>query len=204
MTFRLSLTRWGRWVAVLLVSVGVFVASALTAPTASAHNVLESTDPVGGAVLARVPATVTLTFDQPAIGIGSEVVITGPKGQVQAGGPRLVDRTVAEDITAGAPAGEYRVLWRVTSADGHPVSGQFTFTADGPGGGDQPATASPVPNTVTSAVTGQGESAGAVSATSTGSGSATWPALLIACVVAVALAVIVAVRVRRRRGRGGV
>lgn len=197
-TFRLSLTRWGRWVAVLLVSAGVLVASALTAPTASAHNVLESTDPAAGAVLARVPATVTLTFDQPALGVGSEVVITGPHGQVQAGGPRLIDRTVAEDITSGAPAGQYRVLWRVTSADGHPVSGQFTFTADEPGGGTRPAPAANGPS--------QGGSSGNALPTngvSTAGHTAwsLWPALALAIVLAVAAFAVVRLRVRSRRTR---
>ena len=30
-----------------------------------------------------------------------------------------------------APAGRYSVEWRVTSDDGHPVSGRFAFTAEG-------------------------------------------------------------------------
>jgi methionine-rich copper-binding protein CopC len=174
----------------LLVSVGVLVTSALTAPTACAHNVLVATDPAADAVLARVPATVTLTFDQPAIGIGSQVVISGPNGPVQDGDPRLVDRTVAEDITAGAPAGQYHVLWRVTSADGHPVSGQFTFTANAPGGGTQPVG----PSTVAS----HGRSARAATATATQSGWAMWPALLVAGVLT-ALALLANVVIRHRR-----
>ncbi|MEO8827189.1 copper resistance CopC family protein [Lapillicoccus sp.] len=197
-TFRLSLTRWGRWVAVLLVSVGVLIAPALTAPTASAHNDLESTDPAAGAVLAQVPATVTLTFGQLALGVGSEVVITGPNGQVQAGGPRLVDRTVAEDITAGAPAGQYRVLWRVTSADGHPVSGQFTFVANEPGGGTQPGPTVKGPS--------QGGSPDSALPTKGGSTASqtpwsVWRALALAVVLVVAAFAVVRLRVRRRRTR---
>src|SRR5699024_10824890 len=35
-----------------------------------------------------------------------------------------VSHPLADDL----PAGEYSVDWRVVSADGHPISGEFTFT----------------------------------------------------------------------------
>ena len=44
-----------------------------------------------------------------------------------------MDNTVAQSIGPDAPAGTYTVQWRVTSADGHPISGTFGFTAE-PGG----------------------------------------------------------------------
>jgi hypothetical protein len=47
-------------------------------------------------------------------------------------------------VQPGAPAGTYTVAWRVTSADGHPISGSFTFIATRPGSG-APVTAEPVP-----------------------------------------------------------
>ena len=68
-----------------------------------------------------------LTFDEPALAIGTEVVVTGPAGPVSDGPPQLVDAEVRQPVRAG-PAGRYTVLWRVTSADGHPVSGTFAFT----------------------------------------------------------------------------
>jgi hypothetical protein len=36
---------------------------------------------------------------------------------------------VTEHLQPGSPAGQYTVAWRVTSADGHPVSGRFSFNA---------------------------------------------------------------------------
>ena len=53
--------------------------------------------------------------------------MTGPAGPVSDGQPQLVDAEVRQPVRAG-PAGRYTVLWRVTSADGHPVSGTFAFT----------------------------------------------------------------------------
>ncbi|MEO7058911.1 MAG: copper resistance CopC family protein [Lapillicoccus sp.] len=111
---------------VCLLAVGAVVAAA---PAAVAHDVLVSTDPASGATVATTPDAVVLTFDRPALGIGTTIRVIGAAGDVQSGPPRLVDTTVTQDLVGGAPAGSYRVAWRATSADGHPVSGEFSFTA---------------------------------------------------------------------------
>lgn len=109
------------------------VALLATAPRAAAHNSLLGTDPEDGATVATPPARVTLTFDQPAQAIGTEVVVLGPDGgTVSTGTPELVDSTVAQALADDLPAGAYTVQWRVTSADGHPLSGELTFTASAP------------------------------------------------------------------------
>jgi hypothetical protein len=99
------------------------------ASAASAHNILLQTNPANGAQVATLPPDITLTFNEPALAIGSVMRIVGPGGDVAAGAPVLVDRTVRESIRPGSPAGAYTVQWRVTSLDGHPISGQFSFTA---------------------------------------------------------------------------
>ena len=121
--------RPARAVAKVLATVLSAVAVTLiaTAVPASAHDVLRSTNPADGAVVDRLPDMVVLTFDEPALAIGTEVVVTGPAGPVSDGQPQLVDAEVRQPVRAG-PAGRYTVLWRVTSADGHPVSGTFAFT----------------------------------------------------------------------------
>ena len=121
--------RPARAVAEVLATVLSAVAVTLiaTAVPASAHDVLRSTDPADGTVVDRLPDRVVLTFDEPALAIGTEVVVTGPAGPVSDGPPQLVDAEVRQPVRAG-PAGRYTVLWRVTSADGHPVSGTFAFT----------------------------------------------------------------------------
>ena len=115
-------------------------------PSAGAHDVLVATSPAGDAVVDRLPEQVVLTFDAPAQALGTALVVTGPTGPVQQGAPALVDTTVRQSLRGGAPAGEYRVAWRVTSADGHPVSGEYTFTtrlATRPRAGDAAAPAAP-------------------------------------------------------------
>lgn len=118
LAFRLAL--------VLLGSAAVLVAAA---GPAAAHDVLTATAPGNGSTVARTPSSVVLTFDAPAIAMGTKISVTGPSGDVGQGGPALVDNTVSQALQPGAPAGPYTVEWRVTSADGHPVSGTFTFTA---------------------------------------------------------------------------
>lgn len=136
--------------AVLLLALATLLASA---PRASAHNALQGTDPEDGATVATPPARVTLTFDQPAQAIGTEVVVLGPDGStVSTGTPELVDDTVAQALAADLPAGDYTVQWRVTSADGHPLSGELTFTASAPTPpqvAEPEASSSPAPSAAT-------------------------------------------------------
>ncbi|GAA3710303.1 hypothetical protein GCM10022204_30880 [Microlunatus aurantiacus] len=109
-------------VAVLFTLVG-------TPQTASAHNALVSTTPGDGKTVAEPPSSVVLTFNEPAIATGTKVLVTGPDGaSATDGDPKLVDNTVEQDLESQLPAGEYEVEWRVTSADGHPINGRFTFT----------------------------------------------------------------------------
>lgn len=124
----------GRPVAVLRTAltglVGAVVMLAVTAAPAAAHNALASTAPADGSTVQQAPAEIVLTFNQPALALGTSLVVTDPTGQqVQTGQPKLVDNTVTQTLRPG-PAGAYTVLWRVTSADGHPISGQLTFNAE--------------------------------------------------------------------------
>lgn len=106
------------------------VGGVVGATAAQAHNVLQSTDPADGAALEVVPDHVTLTFNEPTIAVGTEIVVHAPdERMVSTGPPVLVDNTVTQAITGALPAGVYTVIYRVTSDDGHPIEGQFTFTA---------------------------------------------------------------------------
>ncbi|WP_432483144.1 copper resistance CopC family protein [Kineococcus esterisolvens] len=101
-----------------------------TAPAASAHDRLVSTDPAADAVLAQAPEQVVLTMSAAPVGLGTQVQVTGPTGVVSTGEARVVDETVTQALAAERPAGTYEVQWRVTSSDGHPISGTFSFTAE--------------------------------------------------------------------------
>ena len=167
-----------------LLAIGCLVC---TATPAAAHDVLVSTSPADKATVASTPAAVVLTFDQPALAIGTELVVDGPAGPAQDGKPQLVDTTVRQALKPGSPAGTYRVQWRVTSADGHAVSGTFSFTSSAAGTG-----------TSTPSATGATTAAAAKTTGDTGNGRGV-PWWLVVVVVLIGGAVLV----RSRRGRQG-
>jgi copper transport protein len=95
---------------------------------ASAHATLLTTTPGVGQRLARSPAEVRLTFDQSVEALGTAIRVFDSKG-------RLLSRqtvTSADKRTIRTPVarlarGGYTIRWRVVSADGHVVSGLYTF-----------------------------------------------------------------------------
>lgn len=106
-------------------------ASALlfSAAPASAHDVAESTTPANGTSVTDVPASVSITFNNRPLAIGSGVTVTAG-GENWADGPvEIIDNQAVQKLREGAPAGEYTVVWRVVSSDSHPIEGTFTFTA---------------------------------------------------------------------------
>lgn len=104
------------------------------AGTAVAHASLVRSDPGDGASLAAPPTTVSLTFNE-AISTPAYVVVTAPDGtRVEVGEPQIVDGTVTQPIDpAAAPEspGEWTLAYRVVSVDGHPVTGELSFTVTG-------------------------------------------------------------------------
>jgi methionine-rich copper-binding protein CopC len=141
-----------RAAAVLLAVLLALAAVLLGATRADAHNTLQGTDPADGSTVATPPTHVTLTFDQPAQALGTEIVVLGPDGStVSTGTAELVDTTVAQALAADLPAGDYTVQWRVTSADGHPLSGELTFTASAASATAAPETPDPTTTTMTEA-----------------------------------------------------
>ena len=134
--------RLGRGTTALLVALLLGV---LTAAPAAAHNSFVGSDPADGATVSRTPGAVVLTFNEPAVALGTQVVVTGPDGPASTGAPQLVDASVRQPLVPGAPAGTYTVTWRVTSSDGHPITGTLTFTADAAGSGEYLGPAEPPP-----------------------------------------------------------
>jgi methionine-rich copper-binding protein CopC len=130
-----------RVLGILSVCLGVLVTQVLLGAPARAHSYLVSSTPPDGTVLSTAPAEVALTFDEPVSTRFSEVRVVGPDGgDVRAGAPRVSGATVTQPLGALGAAGGYEVSWRVVSADGHPISGTFTFTLATAGTGG-PATA---------------------------------------------------------------
>ena len=137
--------------AVLAVVLAGVLAVGVSARPAAAHDALSGSTPADGSTVDVPPASVDLTFGEPPLELGSEVRVTGPDGRVVNGGDLvLAGTTVSQPLAPDLPAGTYAVAWRVTSSDGHPISGELSFTAtagNAPTGdptGD--ATAGPTPD----------------------------------------------------------
>ena len=98
-----------------------------TPGSAVAHASLVSTNPADGASIATAPKSVELTFSED-VGSGF-VAVTAPDGtKVKTSQPHISGAKVHADLAANDQRGRFTVAYRVVSADGHPVSGSFTFT----------------------------------------------------------------------------
>ncbi|WP_309103744.1 copper resistance protein CopC [Microbacterium sp.] len=114
---------------------------------ASAHDSLVASDPAADTTVETLPAALTLTFSAKLIdGEGAtEVVVTDPDGASVTDGPATLDGAmVTQPLAATADAGTYHVIWKVVSSDGHPTSGEFSFTVATSTAGDAP-TGDPTP-----------------------------------------------------------
>ncbi len=108
------------------------------ATPAFAHNTLVASNPADQATVQDSPAGVELTFDQPVQkGEGlNTITVTGPNDTGWKTGPvDVASNVVSAPLDELGPAGDYRIAYRIVSADGHPVSGEVRFTLADAGNG---------------------------------------------------------------------
>ncbi|MEV7604200.1 copper resistance CopC family protein [Paenarthrobacter sp. NPDC089322] len=187
-----------------VVAVLAFVSALLfAAAPASAHDVAESTAPANGASVTEVPASVSITFNNPPLAIGSGVTVTTGGENWADGAVEIIDNQAVQKLRPGAPAGEYTVTWRVVSSDSHPIEGTFTFTATGGSTttGGSSAGASPSASATSSAVVPTAGTAapGAENNESEPAASQPFPWSIVGlAVVAVGLVIFLAVTARKK------
>jgi methionine-rich copper-binding protein CopC len=193
-----------QFTAAAVAALALTVAGLLVATPASAHDELVSTDPASGATVEALPPHVTLTFTESVSNEhgATEVKVTDAAGaNLAVASPTVQDNVVTQPLR-GPASGVVTVLWKVVSADGHPVSGQFTFTVAAA------ATPTPVP-TVTVTVTptpvdtpSASPSPTLVPTDNTSDTGPAWPwivGLVILLAVIAAVAYLLVSRSRRRR-----
>lgn len=116
---------------ILAVTVLAGLAFAGLATPAFAHNGLIDSNPKNGVSVEQGPGQIELTFDQP-VQDGNRfnaIAVVGPgDGHWESGAATVSGNRVHAPVRPLGPAGEYRIGWRVLSADGHPVSGELKFT----------------------------------------------------------------------------
>ncbi|MFM8235364.1 MAG: copper resistance protein CopC [Actinomycetota bacterium] len=115
----------------------VLLVSLFIVAPASAHTSLVSSVPESGAVLNDVPAEVRIKFNEDLLLVDDKnpnrIEVINGVGQVVSGmsvveGPEIF---TALDLSF-EPSGEYLVKYRVVSADGHPIEGEYQFTVATP------------------------------------------------------------------------
>ncbi|HEX5616545.1 MAG TPA: copper resistance protein CopC, partial [Acidimicrobiia bacterium] len=114
--------------AIVAAIVGLIVVG--SAGPAAAHAVLEATEPAAGVSLERSPDEIVLRYTEAVDLSAASVRVFDARGdQVETGALAHAagDPTAARLAVGGLGDGAYAVTWRVTSADGHPISGAFTF-----------------------------------------------------------------------------
>jgi methionine-rich copper-binding protein CopC len=98
------------------------------APVASAHAVRIATDPADKAALAQGPQRVSATFNEQLQPQFAAMTVVGPDANLwSSGDPQVQGAVISVGVHPLGPAGTYTVNYRVTSADGHPVSGSWSF-----------------------------------------------------------------------------
>jgi methionine-rich copper-binding protein CopC len=104
--------------------------SALVATAVLAHAHLKKAVPADGAVLGTSPASVVLSFSEPATLTACWLQKGDAPRQKIAG----LATTPAQQIAVPVPkleAGTYVLSWRVMGDDGHVLPGQIHFTVSG-------------------------------------------------------------------------
>ncbi|MDF0530595.1 copper resistance protein CopC [Tsukamurella sp. 8F] len=110
----------------------------LSAPTAQAHSIPVSFSPAKGAKVDLPPHQVSITFNEGLTEGGEALTVTGPgavASQWNTGSATIHGAILSTPIAQLGGAGVYTMRYRVTSADGHVVTGssQFTLTRDAGG-----------------------------------------------------------------------
>lgn len=97
---------------------------------ASAHTILESSSPGASSLLASSPKEIRLDFDEQVEETLGDVRVYDSEQREIANSKTVRSLSDASIVTANVPTlqnGVYVVVWRVVSADGHPVTGAFPF-----------------------------------------------------------------------------
>lgn len=169
---------------------------------AAAHATLISSTPEDGATLGEAPTEVVLEFDDDILAEFTQVaVLDADEGNHEQGEPEISGGTVIQAVGPLEP-GEYRVSYRVGSADGHPVSGVIAFAVtEVPAPTEQPEPETgALTDTATEPSTERAASTPAAESATAGEGGVVPLGIVGAAAAVVAAAAVAFVLTRRRRG----
>ena len=100
-------------------------------PTAAhAHTDLVASTPRGGDTLTATTDQVVLVFAEDVVAGSAQVAVRGPEGGDAVRGAPEVDGSTVRVPVHLISAGPHEVSYRVTSTDGHPVVGGYSFRVE--------------------------------------------------------------------------
>lgn len=110
------------------------LATLLFALPAKAHDLLIEIEPPAGAIVTESSFEAKLTFNNPLLVVAGETnaeLSTKPAGSTEWVNHDLAiaGAVLTAQVSLSEP-GEYDLRWKVVSSDGHPISGESTFTLE--------------------------------------------------------------------------
>lgn len=107
----------------------------LPGTNAFAHATLESSNPAEGSTVEVMPSQISLTFNEELLNLDGEQVntialIDGNSEDISLSEITVENATIAAKVNVSTYVlpGDYRIKYRVVSADGHPIEGEVVFT----------------------------------------------------------------------------
>jgi copper transport protein len=117
--------------AIVVLCLAAFAAVAGAATRVLLHATMLRSTPAANSHLTSSPTTVRLVFSEQVVPEMSQITLAGPSGAPLtlkvANDPHDV-HTLVGQIDRALAGGAYKVMWRVLSADGHPVGGSYEFS----------------------------------------------------------------------------
>jgi len=114
------------------------------------HATLLRSTPKANSNLIKPPETIRLVFSEQVVPELSQITLGRPDGssiQLKVANDPHDVHTLVGTVPDGSTNGRYKVVWRVLSADGHPVGGSFTFSLEGTGDSSRSGAIVPAPAT---------------------------------------------------------
>jgi hypothetical protein len=175
----------------------------LSGGPAAAHTSLQSSTPADGETLTAAPDAISLTFSSAVASEFAQVAVAGPDGESVTSGVPTIDGAVVSQPVSTSGDGAYVVAYRVVSDDGHPVSGQLTFTVAGTGGTATESTPAEPTLANTPAPTPETAVSQAADGDADSDVGSSWGLWLLLAAVAVVLVAGTWLALRRRSATGG-
>jgi methionine-rich copper-binding protein CopC len=115
-------------VAVAVLIFGLMAGTLGNAGVAAAHAARIASDPVEDASVSQSPSRVSATFNEAMQSQFAAMTVVGPDGDLwSTGEPEVNGAIISVGVRPLGPSGTYTVNYRATSADGHVVSGSWSF-----------------------------------------------------------------------------